>query len=574
MVDVATLTVNVDTTDVADGQAALQGLATTGARVETQLNGTGAAAQRAGRTFAASSGGIRQVSLQLSQVVQQAQAGGGILRALAIQLPDIGLAFGTIGIAAGIAGGALLSVASGFLEAGDEAEGFEDALETLKELMGGLRDTTDILNLSTDELVETYGRGAETIRKFALAQAEIQASLAGRRLEEQVSGLNDLIQAYEVVSQAQLQQTLQFVEDEATASVILGAREAKLQDIADEFGITTAQAERFSDVMRGLGDANGAEEIEAQLNKVVDLFDELQVPLDALPEELQVAVDEMITLQRETELAEVAMRNLSAAAAGVTVGVPLFNQGFDDLTAPDSPVTIDDPETPGRGRRGGGGVDRFAADLERLQQSLMTERELLDQAYFENLEILEDRRTAELLGEQEQRELLLEIERQYQSDLLDIQNSEADARLGAQSEFFGAMAVAAAVGGEKLARVAKVVGAVEATINAYRAAAQALADPSVPFWGKAAAYATVLATGLGAVSAIRGTSTGGVGAIGGGGGVAAAAAAPVQPATPSTYYNVTLQGEGSVSNGTVRELLEAINEEISNGGQIAGITVA
>jgi hypothetical protein len=41
------------------------------------------------------------MAMQLSQVFQQAQAGGGVLRALSIQAADIGLAFGTIGICSG-----------------------------------------------------------------------------------------------------------------------------------------------------------------------------------------------------------------------------------------------------------------------------------------------------------------------------------------------------------------------------------------------------------------------------------------------------------------------------------------
>ena len=63
------------------------------------------------------SGQLRMMAQQLSQVAQQGAVTGNYLQAMAIQLPDIGMAFGTAGIAAGVLAGALLPViqSSGFL---------------------------------------------------------------------------------------------------------------------------------------------------------------------------------------------------------------------------------------------------------------------------------------------------------------------------------------------------------------------------------------------------------------------------------------------------------------------------
>ena len=53
------------------------------------------------------SNSIRQASMQLSQVAQQGSVTGNYMQALAIQLPDLALGFGTVGIIAGALAGTL-----------------------------------------------------------------------------------------------------------------------------------------------------------------------------------------------------------------------------------------------------------------------------------------------------------------------------------------------------------------------------------------------------------------------------------------------------------------------------------
>lgn len=68
------------------------------------------------------SNSLRMATMQLSQSVQQVQAGSGVLQALAIQLPDLALGFGPIGIAAGAAAGALLTYFGTMLNNKDQSE--------------------------------------------------------------------------------------------------------------------------------------------------------------------------------------------------------------------------------------------------------------------------------------------------------------------------------------------------------------------------------------------------------------------------------------------------------------------
>ena len=67
------------------------------------------------------SGGMRNLSQQLSQVAQSGMASGNWLNALAIQIPDIMLGFGAAGALAGAAAGLMLPLVANLITGGDEA---------------------------------------------------------------------------------------------------------------------------------------------------------------------------------------------------------------------------------------------------------------------------------------------------------------------------------------------------------------------------------------------------------------------------------------------------------------------
>ena len=153
------------TADVKQAEAGLN-------QVESKIDGVGDAATRAsGKTAALTqssskmsqgmangSHSVRMMSMQLSQVAQQTQAGGGFMRALAIQLPDIGLAFGTVGIAAGVVGGVLLQTLIPAIQGAMGASfDFEGAVDDLNMSITKLNKPIDILEMSLDDLNEKYG---------------------------------------------------------------------------------------------------------------------------------------------------------------------------------------------------------------------------------------------------------------------------------------------------------------------------------------------------------------------------------------------------------------------------------
>lgn len=124
------------------------------------------------------------------------------------------------------------------------------------------------------------------------------------------------------------------------------------------------------------------------------------------------------------------------------------------------------------------------------------------------------------------------LQHQYYSDAIGVDQSAAAQQLGQMAADFGQMNQLAGGGYDSLLRAQKTFAAGSALINAYLAATQAMADPTVPYWMKVAAYAKVLAAGLGAVNAIKGGG-------GSGGRGSAATAATKQEPTKNILVNLT-----------------------------------
>lgn len=554
MVDVAQLGYEVETSQVLKGEQALDELtestlnADAASKKLAKSSGTagaavgGMAARTANLNKASllASGGLRQVSLNLSQVAQQGAVTGNYLQALTVQAADIGIVFGTAGIAAGALISVLGPMAIALFDSGDAADDLESAMDNLSDAVDTLNQPLDVLNLTMDELIAKYGDAAQKVREFARVQAELAISQAERRLADQVDIVDDLADAYRRARE----QGPGFVAD--------------LEGISREFGVTAEEADQLFRAFVQFDQARTFDQQESALNRIVETMTAADVELSKLPPELQDAISEMITLQRETAAAEKLMQNLASAAAGVTFGDRDALAGLSGSELLPSAGDLGDPDKPGR-RRGGGRTDRFEQDLNRLVQSLETERETLEREYAEREALLNDFRAREFLSEEAHKQALLRLEEEYHDSLRDLGVNASNQRLQEVSGFFGAMEQLALNSGKGLAKAAAVFGGIEATINAYRAAAQALADPSVPFYAKAAAYASVLATGLGAAKAIRSAGAK-IGAAGGGGegGADGVSAAPQQD-----FTNIRLEFVG----GDNPDIIQAIWEEMLGRAQ-------
>ena len=230
---------------------------------------------------------------------------------------------------------------------------------------------------------------------------------------------------------------------------------------------------------------------------------------------------------------------------------------------------------------GGGGKteedmlrEKMARRLEVLMESLMTERETVAQWYQEGQDLIQNATDAELAALGGKHEAMQRLEKEHQARLSRIRQLGAAADLnillGAGQEVLSAMGTH----NKKALKVAQVFGAAQALISAYQGAAEAL---KLPFPANIAAAATVLAKGIGFVSAIKGVNASGGGSTASSGGsttaTAPAAAAPAPAATQTLNFSVTNDPFG-ISDRLVRQIVGAINQSQRDGSTLIRATVS
>lgn len=254
-----------------------------------------------------------------------------------------------------------------------------------------------------------------------------------------------------------------------------------------------------------------------------------------------------------------------------------------------APTTSLRPQLPGvdfgedpEAQNGGGKTEedmlreQMARRLEVLMESLMTERETVAQWYQEGQALIQNATDAELAALGGKHEAMQRLEKEHQARLSRIRQlgaaADLNTLLGAGQEVLSAMGTH----NKKALKVAQVFGAAQALISAYQGAAEAL---KLPFPANIAAAATVLAKGIGFVSAIKGvnSSGGAVSASGGGGGTssapAPAAAASSQAASQTLNFSVTNDPFG-ISDRVVRQIVGAINQSQRDGSTLIRATVS
>lgn len=125
----------------------------------------------------------------------------------------------------------------------------------------------------------------------------------------------------------------------------------------------------------------------------------------------------------------------------------------------------------------------------------------------------------------------------------------------------------------RMSKTAQKFAAAIALVNAYQAASATLADPRLPWFARIAAAGSVLAAGLGFVSAIKSGGSGGKGGGGKGGGGSQRVPTPTQTAVTTTEQKqapldirLHLPERGMFTAGQVSELLDGLTREAGDRG--------
>ena len=533
--------------DLTKAEAGVKKVGAAATVAQTKTTGFTGGLSKLGNVSGSTRAKIQNTSFQLQDIAVQLQGGTKASTALAQQLPQLLGGFGALGAVLGVVAGVGIPAAAFALSAmGDEAFDLDEALKDLKDTVSDMQAPMSILKMSAIEISEKYGLAAERVLNFAKAQAEIAAEQASRRMSDQITIMDDLITRY--------------------ARATKGGHDQRnaLRDIEKQFGLTGSKAVEFADRMSDIGAAETFEDQQAALQAVLDLLEQNNISLADIPESLQTAISEMITFSNETDRARQIMAQLRDMANQVGVS-PL--DPFGGAGPYVAPKGFEKDKKGGRGN-----TDTTKSDLEKLQESLMTEEELQIASLDRQQETLRAAMEKKLLTRQEFNELMQDAEAQHAERMAGIAVYKYGDTLAKTGQFMGDMASAMQSGNDKMLQIARIFGAAEALINSYRAYNQVIADPSLPWYAKIPAAVSVLGAGLGMVNAIRGVSSGGAPAASGGapaasGAVSSAASGAAAPQT-SNNVAISLTGGDMFSRGQVIELINSINDAVDDGARI------
>ena len=533
MTDIAELGIRIDSSPAAKAAKELDMLTTSAARAENAAQDLAVTSRgRLAPGMAAGGHQSRMMAMQLSQVAQQASATGNWVQALAIQLPDMALGFGAVGIAAGVLASVTLPLlASMFGGTNEEAERAAEAANRLKEAWGELAAAGANAQIEIDKLRfgvdEAYQ--VEILREQVRLRAEINAkvqegqtylatttdSLDRQRIkaaeyQAQIDKLADTYRSNQAALDRQAERT-------ATLAVIEGVRVQRANEIKAKQAETAAEVAKVEAALRAAGIS--AESL-ARMNfgNIADAA--------AFAANLAGAMQAAATYS--------AQLSATGQTSGPDRARSLVQFGGPVAMRPSGAGMAFRPATGGGGGGGGGGgTDEFRSRLDALVENLRSEREIEEEWYQESLATLNDRRAQEILGKQAHDAALISLHEEYQRRIAEIDANAGQQRITETANLFGALASVAQAGGQKTAKIVATFQAIEGTINAYGAAIKALNTPGISLAGRFAAYASVLAAGLKGVAAIRAA-----GGIGGGGGGLAAQGVTSQAAAPAVEYRV------------------------------------
>lgn len=377
-----------------------------------------------------------------------------------------------------------------------------------------------------------------------------------------------------------------------------------LETVAEKFAAAAAAGLDFWKKITG-GENTAVGQAERNLERIQDKLDLERGRLAALERgdiiakifgdenELKASIRSLELAENSAALVVSRLREKAGIFDDETRGAPgggggldLTGAGADPAAAAAEKAALERAEREEQRLREG-----MARKLEVIRQSTLTEQELLAETHEEKMFFLEEAYQNELIGFQELQDRKVEIEEQYQAKVADLkkkeittwQNIDKKGRLE-QSKFLSGQLnsnlALVSKHNKALFTIQKVSAISEATIATYQGAAQALRD--VPYPWNIAAAALVVANGIGQVAQIASTSYGSQ-ASGGG-----SAPAPVYQSDPTFGLPETTQAptvaqditvsigddDGLLSAGTVRNLIEAINDQIDDGVVINSIVVA
>lgn len=259
-------------------------------------------------------GAAQQAGYQIGDYAVQVANGTSKMQAFGQQGAQMLGIFGPIGALLGAGVAVFSAIAVAKQKATGAASDYKSSMDVLQTQISAVKEVTEILKMSQDDLNTTYGAGAEIVRGFAIEQAKLVQAQAARTLADQIVVANDAIKQFTQYSNTAFSSGQMYAD--------------ALRNIKNELGVTGQGARDLESAFRDLRDAQSTEQQVAALQAIFDKLTQLGVPLDKVPTELNKALQEMIGLNREAAVLQTLMAQVAAESQNMNTGVSLARQGF------------------------------------------------------------------------------------------------------------------------------------------------------------------------------------------------------------------------------------------------------
>ncbi|WP_457650877.1 phage tail tape measure C-terminal domain-containing protein [Profundibacter sp.] len=384
---------------------------------------------------------LRNMGLQLNQVAQQGSVTGDYMRALSIQMPDLLLGFGGLGIALGIVAGAFGPLLLEMIGAVDKGKELEKSINNLGESVDAYASKADLAGAPTEKLARKYGNLAGEARSLLMVQrdlaklealdsiskgltaarealgdigtvtstefqeaaskvAELKAELEELRSEQKAILSEGLDIGDNAFKNIQLQGRITEIRDSLRA---LGDFTGPVNNLSSSLGIAAVDANNLAAAMADLRDAKGIEEQAIALERLREEYiaalggvENMTVEQRTLLQQLTEAALATVKFRSTMDDATVSVGNTSAQATVLANelqraagnAMSLAAQSFNSLRESEIRLKYKDDPTGLAGALAGQRFDTSVGDVSGadpiLQEGLRRQRE----AYVSNAEAI------------------------------------------------------------------------------------------------------------------------------------------------------------------------------------------
>lgn len=605
MADVAQLGIRVDSSGAIKAVADLDRLTASAGKADAATEQLATSTGQVSKAMSPAAQQSRMVAMQLSQVAQQASATGNFVQALAIQLPDMAMGFGTLGIAAGVVASVALPMLVQWLGS------TSSAMDTVQKQMDALSDASSAYaaavkaaTIPTQELTDKYGALSNAARGALVAMADVSRVEAIQATADAVASLGDALLQTERVNARQIGGTRALADDfgmaadaakrfEAALVALEGAGTLRDQAAAAEqarnaliaaygsvekmpptlqqaykqlAGITVEAASINGTLSKAPSIVNS---ISAAAGNLAAVFSSVKDQAAGFVGYMQAAYDQALKLSQFTPQQRLDQNNMEYSGRG---GDPR------DFMNPQANTFGGSTYTPSATAGGGGGADPMQTRIESLRQTLSTERDMEVAHYAQQQADLQAALESRLLTQQEYNGYIQQAEAMHAAKMAEIKQNEAAMVKEASQGMYGALTgfLDMFAGKSKAAAIAsiainKALAIAQIIQNSGIAATRALAElgpvAGPPAAAKILAFGKVQAALVAATGFMQAASAGGGGSVGSIGKTAAAAQGATKDAPQTVEYIVRgIDRTRTYSGEELAMIFDGISEEAAKRG--------